>query len=120
MRSKGLTLVEVLIAGLILAVAIVPVIQIFSSGIVGGVKTKDLRIAMNLAAEEMEVTKNLDLPEKDISNEEKTKTVGAGNWRIVREIVDGTDPLEIWVKVYRAGESEPKVKLVSLREDLKW
>jgi len=68
----------------------------------------------------MEVTKNLDLSEMNIIGEEKTKTVGAGKWRIAREIVDGTDPLEICIKVYKEGDPEPKVKLVTLREDLRW
>lgn len=116
----GFTLVEVLIALAILGIAIIPLARVLDINLFGSAKAKKMRGALNLAVQEMEEVKNSPLPEKEMQGKTYTIDINGQQWRVIREIIPNTDPLEIRVHVYRPEDTDPAVTLVTLREDLQW
>ena len=58
--QKGVTLIELLIAFTVLAIAVLGLNGMFSSGLKGIMIARDYSIASNLARQEMEIVKNTD------------------------------------------------------------
>ena len=128
--SAGFTYVEMVITVVIIAVCFVPLIRMFSSSIGEVVYAGDKLTALNLAREEMERVKNLNLtevqlaelgnvvtPEKSAPPLKRNKV----SWRIERRIKPNSDPLEIEVIVWRESKTPQKVlQLATLNEDLEW
>ncbi len=85
---------------------------------------------MNLAQSEMERTINLNLTKAQLQKmgtqifppeNEKPIDMNKQFWRVKREIIEHTDPLEVRIEVYRDGEPDKSlVTLVTLVEDLMW
>jgi len=121
---------ELLIALAIMAVLIIPVMQLFSSSLYGGSFTQDLISATSLARWQMERVKNLNMTKAQLIDlgdfvypEENREPLELNDmkWRIKTEFVKGTDPLEVRVGVYKEGQPyEPIVTLVTLIEDMFW
>ncbi len=85
---------------------------------------------MNLAQSEMERTINLNLTKAELKKigtlvfpPEKEKPIEMNHqfWRVRREIVEKSDPLEVRVVVYTDDQPDKSlVTLVTLVEDLMW
>ncbi len=122
MRKKedGFTLVEVLIASAILAIALIPLLSVLNINLRGMNNTKDMRIAANLARAEVEKVKSLNCREEEIESGVYEKTVNNVVWKIEREADSSTDPLEIWIKIYKKDEAKPVITLFTLKENLTW
>ena len=127
---RGFTFIEILITISVVAVLFVPVMQLFSHSLFATDDNLELITATNLAKSEMERTINLNLTKEQLKlvgtqtfppANQKPYDVNGTFWRVKREIVENTDPLEVRVFVYK--ESEPGksvVSLVTLIEDLMW
>ena len=99
-RSRGFTLLEILIALIILTVGIVAIVGLFSSGLAGSVDVENMAIAMNLAQRRMEEINNLDFDTGIVS---ETKAVVSGFSNFQREVVVSepeTDLKQVTVNVY--------------------
>ncbi|MCD6311402.1 MAG: prepilin-type N-terminal cleavage/methylation domain-containing protein [Elusimicrobia bacterium] len=122
MRKKedGFTLVEVLIASAILAIALIPLLSVLNINLRGMNSTKDMRIAANLARGELERVKSLNCKEEETESETYEKTVNNVVWKIERSADSSTDPLGIWIKIYKKGETKPAFTLFTLKENLTW
>jgi len=118
--KEGITLVEVLIASVILAVALIPLLSVLNINLKGASHTKNLRVAINLAREEIEKVKSLSYKEEEIESVKYEKIINNVNWKIEREVVPTSDPLQIWVRVYREEEAKPVITLFTLKENLTW
>ena len=117
-QERGFTFVEILVALLVLAVAIVPLMQLYARAMEEVLYIDDLRTALDLAREEVEKAKNLALTEEQI------KQLGAivsppiwlnqGVWYTVRLVNATASPLELQVLVYRHElEGMPLISLVT-------
>ena len=126
----GFTYIELLITLAIIAVLFVPVMQLFSQSLQSTGDSQSLITATSLAKWEMERVKNLNATEQQLKaignviypelGEEPMESSGF-KWRIKREVMEGTDPLEIRVSVYHDHLMDnPVITLVTLVEDMTW
>lgn len=116
-HNQGFTLLEVLVALIILTVGIVSIVGIFSKGIVGSVDAENTAIAMNLAQRRMEEYRNLDF-DTGVVNEAKAAVSGFPGFQ--REVVVAepqTALKQVTVKAYwsyKGGEvTVPLVTYIS-------
>ena len=120
----GFTYIELIITLAVIAICFVPLTRMFSRNIEETVYLGNLVTAMGLARQEMEKTKNLAFTEKQIEDMGDIRhpeiIMNDISWHVERDIIDGTDPLEVRVRVYREGGfDKPMVELVTLFEDLR-
>ena len=130
MTKNGFTFIEILMTMTIIGVLFVPVMQLFSSSLYSTSVNLETITAMNLAQSEMERTINLNLTKAQLKKigtqvfppeNEKPLEMNRQFWRVKREIVEPSDPLEVRIEVYRDGEPDKSlVTLVTLVEDLMW
>lgn len=114
----------------VVAVLFVPVTQLFSHSIYASADSLDLIVATNLAKTQMEKTINLNFTKAQLKErgdqyfpplKEDAIEINHVKWRAKQEVIEGTDPLEVRIHVYR--ESDPGkdvVTLVTLVEDMMW
>ena len=128
--QNGFTFIEILITLTVIAVLFVPVMQLFSNSLYSTTQNLDRITAMNLAQSEMERTINLNMTKEQLKKmgtkvfpplEEKPYEINKGLWRVQREIVEDSDPVEVRVKVFREGQPDKVlITLVTLVEDMMW
>jgi prepilin-type N-terminal cleavage/methylation domain-containing protein len=128
--SNAFTYIELLITLAIIAVLFVPIMRLFSHTLYSVSSSQDLITATNLAKWEMERTKNFKATKArfreigDIvfpSLDKEPLMMNNVQWRIKREIIEESDPLEIRVSASRGNElDKPLVTLVTLIEDMSW
>jgi len=129
-RHSAFTYIELLIALAIIAVLFVPIMQLFSHSLYSVSHSQSLITATNLAKWGMERTKNLNVTKaqlKEIGDEvyppaeQEPIEMNHAKWRIKRDVMENTDPLEVRVSVYRKDKlTKPIVTLVTLIEDMTW
>ena len=102
---SGFTFVEILITLLVLAIAMAPLLQLFSAATEQVTYTDDLRTGLDLAREEVEKVKNLALSEEQIKELGNVVSppifLNRGVWFTVRLVNPTATPLEVQVLVYR-------------------
>jgi prepilin-type N-terminal cleavage/methylation domain-containing protein len=127
---RGFTFIEILMTLALIGLLFVPTMQLFSNSLFSTNMNLDLITATNLGQSEMEKTINLNLTKTQLqemgsilippANEEPLK-LNKSLWRVRREVIEGSDPLEVRIHVLREGEPEkPLVELVTLFEDMMW
>lgn len=129
-NRAGFTFIEILMTLAVVGILFVPVMQLFSSSLYATNQNQEMITAMNLAQSEIEKTINLNLTKTQLQEHgteiippenEKPLELNKSFWRTKREIIAGTDPLEVRVLVYKEGNpDEPLVTLVTLIEDMMW
>ena len=128
--NGGFTFIEILITLTVIGLLFVPVMQLFSNSLYSTSENLDRITAMNLAQSEMERTINLNMTKAQIKKigtqifpplGEPPFDINKSLWRVQREVVEDSDPLEVSVKVFK--ESQPDKVLISLTtliEDMMW
>ena len=130
LSTSGFTFIEILMTLTVIALLFVPIMQLFSNSLYSTNDNLEAITAMNLAQSEMERVINLNytkdqlrklgteiIPPVDKPALELNKTL----WRVKRETIEESDPLEVHVSVYKEGQPEKTmVRLVTLIEDLMW
>ena len=129
-KQRGFTFIEILMTLTVIALLFVPVMQLFTNSLYSTNMNLDAITAMNLAQSEMERTINLNLTKAQLQQigtlvtppeDQKPLELNHSFWRVKREIVPDSDPLEVRILVYRDGEPDKNmVTLVTLVEDLMW
>ena len=135
-KKNALTFIEILISLTILAVAFLPLMNMFSIGLEEGTRVGDVDTARYLVQSGVERMKNLALTKSQLKNlgdvwypklNQPPLLINNQTWRVLRSIKKGTDPLEVHIKVYespaakdRTPTGEPLVDVVTLVEDLEW
>lgn len=129
-NRRGFTFIEVLIALAILGILFVPVMQLFSNALYFSSYSQDIITATNLAKWEMERVKNVNLTKVQLKElddliypptEEPPLKMNGLEWRIKREIIQSSDPVEVKVSVFRdKAPDKPIISLVTLVEDMTW
>lgn len=135
-KSRGLTFIELLITLVVIAIAFLPLMRMFSSGIEQALLATDLTTARYLAREGMEKLKNLGFTEAQISElgdiwephlSKPPLELNGKKWRTLRKIMKKTDPLEVKITVYQVTDQpanrptgQPIIELATLIEDLDW
>ena len=128
--QTGFTFIEILMTLTVIALLFVPVMQLFTNSLVSTNVNLDMLTAMNLAQSEMERAINLNLTKAQLQQigslvmppeDQKPLELNHSFWRVKREIVPDSDPLEVRILVYRDSEpGKSLVTLVTLVEDLMW
>ena len=128
--SKGFTFIEILMTLAVVGILFVPVMQLFSNSLYSTNHNQAMITAMNLAQSEIERTINLNLTKAQLQElgtqivpplDEKPLELNKSFWRMKRELIPDTDPLEVRVLVYQEGhQDKPLVTLVTLVEDMMW
>ena len=129
-RRSAFTYTELLISLAIIAVLFIPIMQLFSHSLQATGISRDLITATNLAKWQMERIKNLNVTEEQLRGmgdeiyptpEAEPLEMNSSKWRIKREIIAESDPLEVRVSVYHDQQMDkPIVRLVTLIEDMTW
>ncbi|MFH1503868.1 MAG: type II secretion system protein [Candidatus Omnitrophota bacterium] len=130
MKKNGFTYIELLITLAIMGVLFVPIMQLFSHSLYSTTISQDLITAANLAKWEMEKVKNLNITTENLQKmgnsiypdlESPPLELNNMKWRIKREFIQGSSPLEVWVYACRDNKlDQPVVTLVTLIEDTFW
>lgn len=128
--SAAFTYVEMVITIVVIAICFVPLIQMFSGSIGEVVYAGDKLTALNLAREEMEKFRNLNLTESQLlslgnmitpAKSEPPLKRNKVNWRIERVLKENSDPLEVNIIVWRESKTPQKIlEVATLIEDLEW
>ena len=130
LSANGFTFVEILITLAVIGILFVPVMQLFSHSIYATADSLDLITATNLAKSEMERTLNMNKTKAQLREmgdqqfpppAEPPMEMNHTQWRVYREFIEGSNPLEVRIHVYR--DKDPKkdvVMLVTLVEDMMW
>ena len=143
--ERGFTFIEILMTLAIIAILFVPIMQLFSNSLFATTQSLEMITATNLAKSYMEKTINLNMTKTHLREEGSQYFPPAGQapfeinktrWRVQREIIEGTDPLEVRIHVFHAEEIDPDiakpadnlsgrqvkpvVSLVTLIEDATW
>lgn len=116
---SAFTYIELLITLTIIAILFIPVMQLFSHSVQASSTSQDLMTATSLARWEMERIKNLNVTKEQLQEigdlwhppmSEEPIEMNEMKWRIKRQIIEGTDPLEVRVHVYSAGSVRETIK----------
>ena len=126
----GFTFIEILITLAVIGILFVPVMQLFSHSIYATADSLDLITATNLSKSEMERTLNMNLTKMQLKElgdqifpplDQPPMQVNHTLWRVRREFIEGSDPLEVRIHVYRdQNPQKDVVTLVTLIEDMMW
>ena len=118
------TYIELLITLAIIAVLFVPMMQLFSHSLHSTSISQELITATNLARGEMERIKNLSATKAQLKRQGDfvyPVKINDTEWRIKREVLQDSDPLEVRVHVFREAQMDKHVlTLVTLIEDMIW
>jgi len=128
--SKAFTYIELLVTLAIMAILLVPVMQLFSHTLRSVSTSQSIIVATNLARWQMERIKNLNFTTTKFRKlgtviypplEESPLEMDDLEWRIKTEFVTDSTPLEVRVTVYYAREmKKPVITLITLLEDMTW
>ena len=128
--TDGFTFIEILMTLTVIALLFVPVMQLFSNSLYATGENLDRITAMNLAQSEMERTINLNMTKEQIKEigpqvfpplGEPPYMLNKTQWRVQREVIEESDPLEVRVTVFKDGKPDKAyITLVTLIEDLMW
>ena len=98
--KRAFTLIEILVALIILTAGVVAIAGLFATSLVGSIDAEDLTIAMNLAQRRMEEIRNLDF-DTEIVDAPKAAVAGfSGFQREVAVEEPETDLKQVTVTVY--------------------
>jgi prepilin-type N-terminal cleavage/methylation domain-containing protein len=130
--SHGFTFIELLISLSVIAIAFVPLMQMFSTALEQVYYTSELSTSCFLAQEGMEKLKNLNFTKAQIKDlgdvwepalDKPALEFNERKWRILHRVNKNSDPLEVRVLVFQepiSPTSKPVLELVTLIEDLEW
>jgi len=112
-EEKGLTLMEVVVVVLILAVVLTPIIAYFGRNLNKVTEVRNASIALNLAKEGMEKVRSGEFSECPDSYD---KSVDGTNWQITYVCSDLSTSWKVTVKVFKGSATDPLVELVTIVE----
>lgn len=126
------TFIELLISLSVIAIAFVPLMQMFSTGLEQVYHISELNTSRCLAQEGIERLKNLNFTKAQIRDlgdvwepalNKPALELNERKWRVLRRVNKNSDPLEVRVLVFQepiTPTSKPTLELVTLIEDLEW
>lgn len=126
MNEKGFTLMELLVAILLISILLLPLLTVLHKELTSDYRIHILQLALSLAQGEMEEALDVKFMERAIKDRTREVHLGNHSFRVVRDVVDGegkgeppggTDPLEIRVRVYHSHEEIPIARLITLKEE---
>lgn len=128
--KRGFTFIEILLTLTVIAVLFVPLMELFSHSLFATTQSLDKITAASLAKSEMEKIINLNYTKAQLRDmgeqwipplEGDPLMVNKSHWRLKREAIEGTDPIEVRVHAYQMPDMDkPVVSLVTLFEDMMW
>lgn len=129
--KKGFTYTEVLITLAVMAALFVPMMQLFSQGLVSSAVTGQTITALNLAKWQMERVKNLNYTISQLKEigdtyfpplNEPPLELNGHKWRVLTDVDPDSNPLKVKVSVFldERLNDKPQVELVTLLADTTW
>jgi len=126
MNEKGFSLMELLITTLLITLFLLPLLTLLHKEVTFSRSLHIFQIALSLAEEEMEEVLDTSLLEREVRDRRREIQIGNHSFRVERDVIDGkgkdetplgSDPLEVWVRVYHGQGESPVARLVTLKED---
>lgn len=126
-KRHGFTFVEIILAITVMAIAFMPILNLFTTAVEQINLTNELSSALNLGREGMEMVRNLNLPVERLEQQQETYyppyqeppiLLNHIEWRIHTVMHTGTRPLQVDVRVLREGSDTPILEFTTLFEDL--
>ncbi len=124
----GFSYLEILITIMLLGMFFLPVMQMLSSSVSHLAYVSEMNTALSLAREGMEKVRNLRLSENQLLErgdvydpplDQDPLELNGTHWRILQDVHEGTDPLEVHVQVFKEGAmDEPMVEVQTLIEEI--
>ena len=120
MKNKGLSLIEVLVAITIIAILIIPLVNVVTGQLKKDQDLVDRKEALQLAREAMEKA----LQPGKVVDDSLIISSGKRQWNVVTDAIDGleedepplgTDPLEVRIRVYLPPKREALASLTALK-----
>jgi len=119
-KSKGFTLVEVLVAITIIAILIIPLVNVVTGQLKKDQDLVDRKEALQLAREALEKA----LQPGAVTDDSIAVSSGKRQWMVVTDAIDGlegdepplgTDPLEVRIRIYLPPKREALASLTALK-----
>lgn len=127
-NEAGFSYLEVLITIMLLAVFFLPIMKMLSASVAHLSYVGDMNTALGLAREGMERVRNLRISQAQLIARgdeyepplpEEPLVLNGSRWRVLRDIHEGTRPLEVHVLVFKDEVlDEPLVEVKTLIEEL--
>lgn len=124
--NGGFSLIEILVAITILGILLLPLLSFIGSQSKNEQKVEERKIALEIGKDAMEKLLSSNLRKIEIKDDSTEIILDDRRWKIVRDVIDGkeedepvtgTDPLEIWIRVYKRDSPTPLAELVTLKDD---
>lgn len=113
MKYKGFTLLEVLIALIILTIAVTTLIWAFSSGIYAATDIENVDLALNIAQSNMEEIKNT--PFANLQDYGPAADQNFANFNVSVNVAEGQNPMQVDVTVaWQVKGSQTSISLTTL------
>jgi prepilin-type N-terminal cleavage/methylation domain-containing protein len=111
LSKKGFSLIELMIAVVILAIAVLGIFMAFSSGWMGMANARDRTVATNYAREAMEDVKNMDFEMVTNENLGTAESVGAKFTRVITVNTENGNLKKIDTKVFWTNQQDQYVSI---------
>ncbi|MGB2879846.1 MAG: prepilin-type N-terminal cleavage/methylation domain-containing protein [Candidatus Omnitrophota bacterium] len=96
-RSKGYTLIEIIITAAIIAVGVVAIAGAFNAGLRTRADVENVDLALNIAQAKMEEVKNTDY--SSLADEGPASDPDFSNYAVAVEVAEGQNPMQVDVTV---------------------
>lgn len=122
MKKNGFTLLEVLIATVLLTVGVVALVGAFSTGMfVSTINIENMDLALNIARANMETIKNQNFADIDTDVEISglVSNLGFSDFTVSGDVAQGDDPMQVDVSVgWDVKGEEVSITLTTLVADV--
>ena len=101
LKKRGFTLLEVLLATVVISVGVIALVSAFSSGLSVSTNVENMDLALDIARANMEMVKNKSFINIDTDAEISSlvSNLGFSNFTVTADVAEGQNPMQVDVTV---------------------